>query len=322
MIGVSPVATKPDIVPLWCKKVSKWHGNFLGLNDVSLELRPGITALLGSNGSGKSTLMNLIAGQLYPDTGSIRIFGVDPWTWRGKHLVGYSPDLDYFYSSWSINDFLMRMACLAGIESKKVPSLVNEILDVVGLLSVRTTLLRRCSLGMRQRAKIAHAILMDPPLLVLDEPFRGIDPVGRRDLVQLLLKLQSSGKTILVSSHELEEIEKLTSQVVMLRSGRVVSAGPVSRARDRLLNKPVEIALEIESAEQIRFLAQTVFNYSEVLGVHLPEGKAHILMVLTRNPEIVFSYLVKISIENNIPIRRLEVLDEAPAEVMESLFQG
>ena len=89
-----------------------------------------------------------------------------------------------------------------------------------------------------------------------------------------------------------------------------------------MLNKPVEIALEIESAEQIRFLAQTVFNYSEVLGVHLPEGKAHILMVLTRNPEIVFSHLVKISIENNIPILRLEVVDEAPAEVMESLFQG
>jgi ABC-2 type transport system ATP-binding protein len=322
MIGVSSDATKSDCVPLWCKKVSKWHGNFLGLNDVSLELRPGITALLGSNGSGKSTLMNLIAGQLYPDTGSIRVFGIDPWIWQGKRLIGYSPDLDYFYSSWSIKDFLLRMACLAGIEGKSIPNLINEVLSVVGLSSVQSTLLSRCSLGMRQRAKIAHAILMDPPLLILDEPFRGIDPVGRRDLVHLLLQLQSRGKTILVSSHELDEIEKLTTQVVMLRSGRVVSAGPISRARDRLVNKPVEIILEIESAEKIRLLAQTILSHSGVLGVRLPEGKVHVLLVLTRTPDIVFSYLVEILLENNIPIRRLEVVDEAPAEVMESLFEG
>lgn len=322
MFGVSSDPANSDSVPLWCKKVSKWHGNFLGLNDVSLELRPGITALLGSNGSGKSTLMNLIAGQLYPDTGSIRIFGIDPWVWQGKRLVGYSPDLDYFYSSWSIKDFLLRMACLAGIESKRIPSLINEVLSVVGLLSVESTLLGRCSLGMRQRAKIAHAILMDPPLLILDEPFRGIDPVGRRDLVNLLLKFQSQGKTILVSSHELDEIEKLTTQVVMLRSGRVVSAGPVSRARDRLLNRPVEIMLEIESADKIRLLAQIVLSHSEIQGVRLPAGKLHVLMVLTNKPDIVFAYLVMISLENNIPIRRLEVVDEAPAEVMESLFEG
>ena len=322
MMGVSSDFARSDAVPLWCRKVSKWHGNFLGLNDLSLELRPGITALLGSNGSGKSTLMNLISGQLFPDSGSIRVFGINPWTWQGKKLVAYSPDLDYFYPSWSIKDFLARMACLAGIESKRVPSLLNEILSVVGLSSVQTTLLRRCSLGMRQRAKIAHAILMDPPLLILDEPFRGIDPVGRRDLVQLLLQFQASGKTILVSSHELEEIEKLTDQVVMLRTGRVVSAGPVSRARDRLLNKPVEIALEIQANERIRFLAQSVLCHSEVLGVRLPEGEKHVLMVLTRKPELVFSHLVMMSIENNFLIRRLEVVDEAPAEVMESLFEG
>lgn len=322
MIGVSSNTTKSDSVPLWCKKVSKWHGNFLGLNDVSLELRPGITALLGSNGSGKSTLMNLIAGQLYPDTGSIRVFGIDPWIWQGKHLVGYSPDLDYFYSSWSIKDFLLRMACLAGVERKRIPSLIDEVLSIVGLSSVQFTLLSRCSLGMRQRAKIAHAILMDPPLLVLDEPFRGIDPVGRRDLVHLLLQLQTRGKTILVSSHELDEIEKLTTHVVMLRSGRIVSAGPISRARDRLVNKPIEIIMEIESAEKIRLLAQAILNHSEVLGVRLPEGKAHVLIVLTRTPDIVFSYLVVISLENNIFVRRLEVADEAPAEVMESLFKG
>lgn len=322
MIGVLADTINSDIVPLWCKKVSKWHGNFLGLNDVSLELRPGITALLGSNGSGKSTLMNLIAGQLYPDAGFVRVYGIDPWTWQGKHLVGYSPDLDYFYSSWSIKDFLARMAYLAGIEGKRIPNLLKEVLSVVGLSLVQSTLLRRCSLGMRQRAKIAHAILMDPPLLILDEPFRGIDPVGRRDLVQLLLQLQSAGKTILVSSHELEEIEKLTNQVVMLRSGRIVSAGPVSRVRDRLLNKPVEIALEIESLEKIRMLAQTVLNHSDVLGVRFPEGKFHVLMVLTRKPEIVSSHLVVVSLENNISIRRLEVVDEAPAEVMESLFEG
>ena len=322
MMRVSSDSGRSDVVALWCRKVSKWHGSFLGLNDLSLELRPGITALLGSNGAGKSTLMNLISGQLFPDSGSIHVFGIDPWTWQGKQLVGYSPDLDYFYPSWSIKDFLARMACLAGIESKRVPSLLNEILSVVGLSSVQTTLLRRCSLGMRQRAKIAHAILMDPPLLILDEPFRGIDPVGRRDLVQLLLQFQTLGKTILVSSHELEEIEKLTDQVVMLRSGRVVSAGPVSRARDRLLNKPVEIALEIQANERIRLLAQSVLSHSEVLGVRLPEGEKHVLMVLTRKPELVFSHLVMMSIENNFLIRRLEVVDEAPAEVMESLFEG
>lgn len=126
----------------------------------------------------------------------------------------------------------------------------------------------------------------------------------------------------MVSSHELDEIEKLTTQVVMLRSGRVVSAGPISRARDRLVNKPVEIILEIESAEKIRLLAQTILSHSGVLGVRLPEGKVHVLLVLTRTPDIVFSYLVEILLENNIPIRRLEVVDEAPAEVMESLFEG
>ena len=317
-----PDMSKHDIVPLWCKKISKWHGNFLGLNDVSLELRPGITALLGSNGAGKSTLMNLIAGQLKPDGGHIQVFGVDPWTWRGKSFVGYSPDLDYFYPNLGIRSFLSRMAFLAGIERDRLPFLVDQLLSIVGLVDVQSTLLRRCSLGMRQRTKIAHALIMDPPLLVLDEPFRGIDPVGRRDLVHLLLSLQDRGKTILVSSHELDEIEKLTDQVVMLKSGRIVACGSISSTRDRFLNKPVEISFGIKSPEHARLIAKAIFSYAEVMGVKIIEENPNSLLISTRNPEFVFSRLVQISIDHGIAITSMQVVDGAPTEVMESLFQG
>ncbi len=322
MIRNSSSIPSPDVVPLWCSKVSKWHGSFLGLNDISLELRPGITALLGANGSGKSTLMNLIAGQLYPDSGFIRIFGIDPWTWEGKRMVGYSPDLDYFYPSWSIRVFLDRLGVIAGIERKKIPNIINKVLSLVGLSSVQSTLLKRCSLGMRQRAKIAHALLLEPPLLILDEPFRGIDPVGRRDLVQLLLELQSAGKTILVSSHELDEIEKLTSQVVMLRSGRIVSAGPIYLVKERLIDNPVEIAMEFQDADKIRIIAQAIFSHPDVSGIQCAEEKLSLLKIQTRKPSVVFPHLIQISIIHNIILRRLEIVDQAPAEVMESLFQG
>src|SRR5262245_210647 len=179
-----PLSTQHSVLStplLLFEHVSKWYGPVIGVNQVTLELRPGITGLVGSNGSGKSTLLRLAAGQLRPDLGSVRVGGHEAWSAAAKRHIGYCPELDTFYEEMSGRRFVEVMARRCGYPRAEARRRTDATLELVGMAGRAEGRLRGYSKGMRQRIKLAQALLHDPELLLLDEPLSGIDPIGRRE---------------------------------------------------------------------------------------------------------------------------------------------
>src|SRR6516164_10216610 len=248
-LKTAPLAVSRAAEPiLLFEHVSKWYGPVIGINQVTLELRPGITGLVGHNGSGKSTLLRLAAGQIRPDLGRVQIAGHDAWTAEAKRHLGYCPELDTFYEELSGRRFVESMAQLCGYARSEALRRAARALDLVGMSDRAHRPLAGYSKGMRQRIKLAQALLHDPELLLLDEPLSGIDPIGRRESVELFLELARRGKCLLVSSHELDELEKLTDQVAIMARGRIAAVGTLSHIRDRLDDHPLSVLIELNPA--------------------------------------------------------------------------
>jgi ABC-2 type transport system ATP-binding protein len=247
--GHYPLTTEAEEPLLLCRRVSKWYGPVIGVNQVTLELRSGITGLVGANGAGKSTLMRLVTGHLRPDLGTVTVRGVDSWSSAAKRLVGYCPDTDAFYEEMSGRQFVEAMARLCGFGRAEVRARAEDALRRVGMDDRADRRLRGYSKGMRQRIKLAQALLHDPPLLVLDEPLSGIDPVGRAEFVALFQELAAQGKCLLVSSHELEELEKLTDHVAIMARGRIAAVDTVERIRQRLADHPLTVRIDLRKGD-------------------------------------------------------------------------
>ena len=228
------------------EQVSKWYGPVIGVNHVSLELRSGITGLVGANGAGKSTLLRLATGQLKPTLGRVSVRGVDAWNWQAKRHVGYCPDVDAFYEDMSGREFVKTMARLCGYARSESLRRSEAVLQRVGMQDRADRKLRGYSKGMRQRIKLAQALLHDPDLLILDEPLSGIDPIGRQELLELFRDLAAQGKCLLISSHELEELEKLTEHVAIMARGRIAAVGSLTQIRDLIDDQPLTIRIDTD----------------------------------------------------------------------------
>ncbi|MBI1915527.1 MAG: ABC transporter ATP-binding protein [Planctomycetes bacterium] len=257
--GTTGQLTSPTLAPrgrvaaiepvLVFERVSKFYGPVIGVNQVTLELRPGITGLVGSNGAGKSTLMRLAAGQARPDLGRVQVRGHDARSAEARLRVGYCPEVDTFYEEMSGRQFVQTMARLCGYRRGEAHQRAEETLRQVGMTDRSDRRLRGYSKGMRQRIKLAQALLHDPPLLLLDEPLSGIDPVGRQEFIGLFLELAERNKCLLVSSHELEELEKLTDHVAIMARGRIAAVGSIAQIRERLEDQPLSIRIDIDWAD-------------------------------------------------------------------------
>jgi ABC-2 type transport system ATP-binding protein len=223
---------------------SKWYGQVLALNGANLELGTGIHGLVGANGAGKTTLLRIASGLILPDEGSASILGVSTRKTQARSLVGYAPETDSFYEEYTTLGFLVTMARIHGFSKNEAIRRAELSLDQVGLSNQSEKRIKGCSRGMRQRVKLAQALLHDPPLLILDEPFSGVDPVVRQDLVELFRKMAKGGRTLLFSSHELDEVERLTENILVLVRGRIVAVGSAGEVRKRLDNHPCRVALE------------------------------------------------------------------------------
>jgi ABC-2 type transport system ATP-binding protein len=300
--------TKPVLV---FDKVSKWYGPVIGVNQVSLELRPGITGLVGANGSGKSTLLRLAGGHLRPDLGAVRVCGEPAWNAAGKQHVGYCPETDTFYEEMSGRKFIETMALLTGYSGRESRRRTASALELVGMNGRAERKIAGYSKGMRQRIKLAQALLHDPELLLLDEPLSGIDPIGRRESIELFVRLSQRGKCLLVSSHELEELEKLTDHIAIMAYGRIAAVGPLPQIRDLLDNHPLSILV---SCDQNRRLAAMLLELEEVVGVDM-DGPEH-LIVRARQPRRFFHSLSELILEENIDLRHLETLDDSTHAIL------
>lgn len=308
---------KIDTPLLLFDHVSKWYGPVIGVNQVTLELRSGITGLVGSNGAGKSTLMRLATGQLRPDLGTVRIQGHEAWSAAAKRHVGYCPDVDNFYEEMSGRQFIETMARLCGFARAEARRRTAEILDLVGMADRAERRLRGYSKGMRQRIKLAQALVHDPELLILDEPLSGIDPIGRQESLGLFRQLASWGKCLLVSSHELEELEKLTDHVAVMARGRIAAVGTVSQIRDLLDNHPLSIRI---GSDRQRELASAILALPDVVGIDMVDGDG--LVVRARNPRGFFRDLTRLVLEEQFEVHQLETLDDSTHAVLGYLLGG
>jgi ABC-2 type transport system ATP-binding protein len=306
----------------------------IGVNQVTLELRSGIIGLVGANGAGKTTLLRLIAGQLRPDLGQLSVLGHNARTAEAKRNVGYCPEIDAFYEEMSGRQFVTTMARLCGYTGAESRRRAEEALELVGMADRSDRALRGYSKGMRQRIKLAQALLHEPALLVLDEPMSGIDPVGRWDFVALFHKLAARGKCLLISSHELDELEKLTDRVAIMARGRVAAVGSVAQIRDRLNDHPLTIRIdlrrsaeraarsaEVSSGDPRREMAAALLRLPDVVGVEMAEGgvgddDVSRVLVRARNPQRFFRDLGRLVLEEWYDVRHLETLDDSAEAVL------
>lgn len=287
--------------------VSKWYGNVIGLNKLTLRLPAGVTGLLGPNGAGKSTLLQLATGQLNPSQGTVTVLGQKPWSNPGlMRLIGLCPEQDAFYEWMTGFDFVRTCARLTGMSRGDAKTAAVKAIATVGMTENMNRAIRGYSKGMRQRIKLSQALVHDPPVLFLDEPFTGTDPVGRHEMILVIRALGAEGRTILVSSHVLHEVQSLTPHIVLLHHGRLVAQGHVRQIRDLIDGHPHRIVLV---SPQFRALASRLVGWEDVEGIKLMAEK-NALMVETRKPDAFYSRLPALETSERMGIREVYSEDD------------
>ena len=307
--------------PVSIRELAKWYGEIAGLNKVNLELQPGITGLVGPNGAGKSTLMKILTGQLRPSYGEALIFGEDVWkTPSARRRLGYSPEGDSFYEDMSVLGFVHAMGRLCGLGAS-ADAFAREALEKTGALEFSGKRLKACSKGMRQRAKLAQALVHKPDILVLDEPLNGIDAVGRREMLRLFEELAASGATVIVSSHILEEIETVTDQILFLAQGNVIASGPLAEVRGLLKDHPLKLLV---TSSDPRRLGARLIESGLVTGIDFQRRRGleeEDLVLSVPQVESFYRALPGLVSELGIGIERLVPLD-ASAEAVFGYLVG
>ena len=296
--------------------VSKWYGPVIGVNEIDLELRPGITGLLGPNGAGKTTLLRLLAGQLRPSLGDVRVCGLRAWTAAAKRHVGYCPDVDAFFEEMSGRAFVRTMARLHGFDAPAARERTEQVLAEVGMADRADRRLRGYSKGMRQRIKLAQSLVHDPDVIVVDEPLNGVDPVGRREMMDLFRGLAARDKALLISSHILDEMDTLADRVLFMGRGRVLAAGTLPEIRDMLDTNPLQIRI---SVDRVRDLASRLVQWDIVRSVGV-RGTAE-LAIQTLRPDEFFRRFADLVLEEAFEVERLQTTDASAGAIFDYVME-
>jgi ABC-2 type transport system ATP-binding protein len=299
--------------------VSKWYGNVIGVNKLTVQIGPGVTGLLGPNGAGKSTLLQLATGQLRPSQGTVRVLGHEVWNNAAlNRSIGLCPEQDAFYEWMTGWDFVYTCARLSGLKRSAAGAAAERTIAAVGMTPHQGRAIRGYSKGMRQRIKLAQALVHNPQVLFLDEPLTGTDPVARRDLMDIILRLGSEGKSVVVSSHVLYEVQSLTPNIVLLNRGRLVAEGHVRQIRDLIDKHPHQIKLV---CNEYRRLATRLVAWDDVEGVRVLSDESG-LMVQTRAPDAFYGRLPALSLEDGLAITSVYSDDDNLEAVFEYLVNS
>jgi ABC-2 type transport system ATP-binding protein len=294
--------------------VSKWYGNVIGINKLTLQIGHGVTGLLGPNGAGKSTLLQMATGQLRPSQGTVRVLAREVWNNPALNgCIGFCPEQDAFYEWMTGRDFVYTCARLSGMRRSEAREAAQCTLEAVGMANNKDRAIHGYSKGMRQRIKLAQALVHSPDVLFLDEPLTGTDPVARRDLMDIIQLLGSEGKSVLVSSHVLHEVQSLTPNIVLLNHGRLVAEGHVRQIRDLIDKHPHHIVLV---CDEYRKLASHVLVWEDVEGVKVLANENR-LIVETRSPDAFYSRLPTLSLTDGLAIKAVYSDDDS----LEAVFK-
>ena len=270
--------------------LSKWYGQVIGLNDVSVTVPPGITGLLGPNGAGKSTFMKLITGQLKPSKGSITVLGEPIWQNPGLYRrIGFCPEQDAFYDRMTGIEWVTALVRLNGASESEAAAMAARAIEDVELTDARDKKIGAYSKGMRQRIKMAQALAHNPELLILDEPLSGMDPIARRKAIRMIKDWGRAGKSVIVSSHILHEIESMTANILLINQGRILAEGNVHQIRDLIDEHPHTVHIK---ADQTRALAREFLGHDDVLSLKFEEGA---VVVQTGRPDAFYARLTDLA---------------------------
>lgn len=292
------------------QELSKWFGAKVAVSEVTISFRPGLTGLLGPNGAGKTTLMRVIAGLQRPSQGTVAVLGLDPR--RDPSVYGriaLVPEDDAIYEHLNAWEFVRLAARLAQVD--EVTDRVARAIQSVDLTDVANRRLGGFSKGMRQRAKVAAALVSDPDVLLLDEPLNGADPVQRAHLIGLFRDLAAAGRTVLVSSHVLAEVERMADRVVAMVDGRLAAVGSVASIRAAMTDRPRRVFIE---TPEPRRLAAILIGLDGVVGVGVT---AREVRIETSDARELASRLPGLAVDAAIGIDRIEPADES----LESVFR-
>lgn len=234
------------------QNVTKLYGRVIGVNDITLSMPPGAYGLLGPNGSGKSTLLNLLIGQLSPSIGQVQVFGKSPV--NNAELfrrIGYCPSGEGLYSDVSGYDWVTFLQEMGGMSTTQARQVSEETLVMTGLKDAMHRPISSYSRGMRQRVKIAQAIAHDPDFLILDEPFSGLDPIGRNQMSVLMNDWIKRGKSLILATHVLHEVESVTSSFLLMYGGRLLAFGNSHDVQEMLSDTPNQISIRCHSPRKL-----------------------------------------------------------------------
>jgi ABC-2 type transport system ATP-binding protein len=277
------------------ERLSKWYGQVIGLNDISVTVPAGVTGLLGPNGAGKSTFMKVITGQLKPSKGSVTVLGEPIWGNPALYFrIGFCPEQDAFYERMTGLEWVASLVRLNGLGEAESLAVARRALETVDLLDAADKKIGAYSKGMRQRVKMAQALAHDPQLLILDEPLAGMDPIMRRKTIRMIKDWGRAGKSIIVSSHILHEIESMTANILLINQGRILAEGNVHQIRDLIDEHPHTVHIK---ADHTRALAREFLAHDDVLSLKF-EDEA--VVVQTGRPDAFYARLTELAASGDL----------------------
>lgn len=300
------------------ENVSRFYGEVLGVNRVTLSIPPGITSLVGPNGSGKTTLMNLMTGLVRPTRGEISVRGIssrDPE--RLCRSIGYATQFDSFPRGLTGFEFIFSFLTLFGFPKARCRTLANAAIERVRMGEAAQRKVAGYSKGMRQRIRLAQAIAHDPPVLVLDEPLNGLDPLVRSETIALFREYAAQGRHVIVSSHVLHEVDQISDQVILLSNGYVVAEGQIQGVRGEIQEQPMQVWIR---SSRPSALASKLFEQDHVVEARLAADGGGVL-IKTRDADRFYRSLNHIAL-SGIDIEGVTPADDNVNSVYEYLIGG
>jgi ABC-2 type transport system ATP-binding protein len=298
--------------------VSKFYGEILGVNRVTLSIPPGITSLVGPNGAGKTTLMNLMTGLLRPTRGAVSVLGIP--TDRPEQLfrkVGYCSQFDSFPRGLTGREFIRSFLLVSGYSKTQAEDLTNKALERVDLVPAGDRKIGAYSKGMRQRVRLAQSIAHQPSVLILDEPLNGLDPMVRAETIALFRQLAAEGLHLIISSHILHEVDMMSDRVVLLNNGYVVAEGAVHGVRDEMdTEHPMQVLIRCNKPA---VLAARMFGSNHLVEARVHDDR-HGLFVKTRDPDKFYLLMNEVVAEGEVEVESVAPVDDDLSAVYEYLI--
>jgi len=299
--------------------VSRFYGEVLGINNVSLTIPPGITSLVGPNGSGKTTLMNLMTGLIRPTEGEIRVLGIAPdHPEKLCRIVGYCAQYDAFPKGLTGYQFIYSYLRVFGMSHAECDQRTVAALQLVGLSDAANRNVAAYSKGMRQRIKLAQAIAHDPQVVVLDEPLNGLDPLARSEAIALFRQWGEKGRHVIVSSHILHEVDQISDQVILLSQGYVVAEGQIQGVRSEVKDQPMQILVRCDRPSM---LAARLFQQNHVVEAKIhADGKG--LLLRTKDADSFYLLLNRVILDSGLEVESVAPADDDVNSVYQYLIGG